>query len=56
MDSVWSTIIFYLTGRIASTLEPSISTMIFMAKGRGLSAICKAMSVSTHIVFMPGII
>jgi hypothetical protein len=33
-----------------------VSTMIFMAKVRGLSTICKVMPVSTHVVFMPGII
>jgi hypothetical protein len=37
-------------------LEPAVSTMIFIAKVRGLSTICKVMPISTHIVFMPGII
>jgi len=32
------------------------STMIFMDKVRGLSTICKVMSVNTHVVFMHGII
>jgi hypothetical protein len=56
MDRHWSTVLCYLTGRIASPLEPVVSTMIFIAKVRGLSTICKVMHVSTHIVFMPGII
>jgi hypothetical protein len=50
----WSTILFYLTGRITSPLEPVVSTMIFIAKVIGLSTICKVMHVSTHIVFMTG--
>jgi hypothetical protein len=33
-----------------------VSTMIFMAKVRGLSTIYKVMYVSTHVFFMPGII
>jgi hypothetical protein len=44
-------VLCYLTGRITSPLEPTVSTMIFIAKVRGLSVVCKVMPVSTNIVF-----
>jgi hypothetical protein len=50
----WSTVLCYLRGRIASPLEPAVSTMIFIAKVIHLSTIFKVMHVSTHIIFMTG--
>jgi hypothetical protein len=50
----WSTLLFYLTGRITSLLDPAVSTMTFIAKIIGLSTIFKVMHVNTHIVFMTG--
>jgi hypothetical protein len=39
-----STVLCYLTGRIASPLEPVVSTMIFIARVRGLSKVFKVMT------------
>jgi hypothetical protein len=50
-EGTWSNVLFYLTGRIASPLEPTVNTMIFIEKVRGLSVVCKFMSVNTNIVF-----
>jgi hypothetical protein len=50
----WSSVLFYLTVRIASPLEPVVNTMFFIAKVIGLSTICKVMHVSFDIVFMTG--